>query len=111
MTSESPLNKKCQRIIDKRLAPAYRELAKMLLLMDGIDVPASDIIPVFAAPETVQPMTQAQIFNTLAEKGTLEGAAEIAGFNLLLSIGERIQTSGNVLGIPRERDIPLFLLM
>jgi hypothetical protein len=57
---ESPLNKKCQKYID-RFSVVWRSLAQFMLLIAGADVQATDIAPVFDKPETIQPRTGAEI--------------------------------------------------
>lgn len=57
---EAPINKKAQRYIN-RFAVTWRRLAAFLLQLEGITVEDGDIQPLFDRPETVQPMTGAQI--------------------------------------------------
>lgn len=58
---EAPLNKKVAKTIE-RLKPEWAAAASFLLRVDGTaEVAANDITPVFEAPETVQPRTEAEI--------------------------------------------------
>lgn len=65
---EAPLNRKVMRL-QQTLAPVWRDLAQFLLLMGDIDVNASDIWTAYEPVETVQPLTQAQIWKTKREAG------------------------------------------
>lgn len=57
---EAPLNKKCQKHID-RYAVTWRALAHFMLQLQGVEVSEIDIAAVFDKPETVQPRTEAEI--------------------------------------------------
>lgn len=57
---EAPLNKKCQKYID-RFSSVWQQLGSFLLELDGASVSASAISPVFDRPETVQPRTESEI--------------------------------------------------
>lgn len=57
---EAPINKKAGRYIN-RFTVTWRKVAAFLLQLEGITVNESDIQPLFDRPETVQPMTGAQI--------------------------------------------------
>lgn len=57
---EAPLNKKCQKYID-RFIPEYRALGAFLLKLNGSAVDPYSIEPMFAKPQTVQPRTEAEI--------------------------------------------------
>ena len=58
---EAPLNKKCTRHI-ARFTPVWQEVAAFLLkLSSGSEMAATDLVPVFEEPATVQPLTQAQV--------------------------------------------------
>ena len=57
---EAPLNKKCQKYID-RFAVTWRSLAHFMLQLQGMEVKETDIAAVFDKPETVQPRTEAEI--------------------------------------------------
>lgn len=57
---EAPLNKKCQKHID-RYAVTWRALAHFMLQLQGVEVNEIDIAAVFDKPETVQPRTEAEI--------------------------------------------------
>jgi len=66
---ESPLNRKAQDIID-RMAPVLKDLALFIARVNGItDVERQDILPVFDRPETIQPLTEAQIIQTEVTSG------------------------------------------
>lgn len=65
---EAPLNKKCERYIN-RFTPVWRQLAAFLATLAGVPVEARDITPNFAKPETVQPLTQAQIRQSNVSSG------------------------------------------
>ena len=60
IVQESPLNKKVKRYVD-RFAPVWRKVARFMLELDGVTVDEMAIEPMFAAVETVQPRTQAEI--------------------------------------------------
>lgn len=57
---EAPLNKKCQKHID-RFAVTWRALAHFMLQLQGVEVEETAIAAVFDKPETVQPRTEAEI--------------------------------------------------
>ena len=57
---EAPLTRKCQRYIE-RFSSVWRQIAAFLMRLDGHDVAAADITPIFDPPETVQPRTEAEI--------------------------------------------------
>lgn len=57
---EGPLNKKCQKYID-RFAVTWRAVANFLLLVKGSQVDALTVAATFDRPETVQPMTESTI--------------------------------------------------
>lgn len=65
---EAPLIKKAQDRID-RFVPEWRAAARFILQLLGLDVPLSDIEPVFATCETVQPLAKAQIRKLSVEAG------------------------------------------
>lgn len=66
---ESPLNRKAQDIID-RMTPVLKDLALFIARVNGItDVERQDILPVFDRPETIQPLTEAQIIQTEVTSG------------------------------------------
>lgn len=65
---EAPLIKKAQDRID-RFVPEWRAAARFILQLLGLDVPLSDIEPVFAPCETVQPLAKAQIRKLSVEAG------------------------------------------
>lgn len=56
---EAPLNAKCAKYIE-RYQTTWREVAVFMLQVAGIPVAASDVTPVFAPPQTVQPRTRAE---------------------------------------------------
>lgn len=58
---EAPLNKKTQDRID-RFIPTWRRAAAFMLQVRGYAVAPVAIMPQFARPETVQPLTAAQVF-------------------------------------------------
>lgn len=57
---EAPLNKKCQKYID-RFTATWRKLGAFLLELSSIPVEQKTISPTFDKPETVQPRTEAEI--------------------------------------------------
>jgi len=57
---EAPLNRKAQDRID-RFTATWQQAAAFMLQIMGITVKPQDITPLFDKPETVQPMTQAQV--------------------------------------------------
>lgn len=57
---EAPLNKKCQKYID-RFSSTWQQLGAFLLELDGAPVAPGLISPTFDKPETVQPRTEAEI--------------------------------------------------
>ena len=59
LAMESPLNKKVSRYIE-RFTVAWREVAWFLLTLAGFAVDKWAITPIFALPETTQPLTRAQ---------------------------------------------------
>lgn len=65
---EAPLNKKVSKRI-KQFTPVWRELAAFVLMLAGHEVKASDIKPIYAPPETVQPKTRAEIRKANKEAG------------------------------------------
>lgn len=65
---EAPLNKKVQDYID-RFEPTWRAVGAFLCELAGVSVAAQDITAHFSDPETVQPMTQAQITQTRVSTG------------------------------------------
>lgn len=58
---EAPLNKKAGDRIE-RFIPTWRRAAAFMLQLRGYTTPVRSISPQFARPETVQPLTQAQVF-------------------------------------------------
>jgi hypothetical protein len=60
---EAPLNKKAAKYIEK-FTPTFRQIAAFMLRLDGVEVDAKDIKPVFEPVQTVQPLTRAQIRQT-----------------------------------------------
>lgn len=60
LAMEAPLNKKCERYI-QRFTPVWRRIASFLLELEGIGVSPMQIQPEFAKPQTIQPRTQAEI--------------------------------------------------
>ena len=66
---EAPLNKKTQTHID-RFEPAWAQVAAFVLQLSGAaEIKERDITPTFERPETVQPMTAAQIRQTNVASG------------------------------------------
>lgn len=63
VTMEGPVNKKARDRI-ARFDPVWIEIAQFILTLLGQNVPASSIVPRWAAVETIQPLTQAQIVST-----------------------------------------------
>lgn len=59
---EAPLNKRCKDHI-ARFTPTWKDVARFMLKVQGIDVEAKDITATFADPETVPPKTEAEIRN------------------------------------------------
>lgn len=57
---ESPLNHKAQKYIDQFTA-TWSEIAQFMLQLDGKVIDDNAIVPIFDAPETVQPYTQSLI--------------------------------------------------
>ena len=57
---EAPLNKKCTRHI-ARFTPTWQRAAAFLLKLADKQVERTAITPVFEEPETVQPLTRAQV--------------------------------------------------
>jgi len=110
ISMEAPLNKKVGKLI-KRFAPVWQAIGQFLLELDaGIVVDPDDITPVFAEPETVPPLTQAQarslavaagvpLVTTLRREGwtpaELQQLEEDAAQQLVTSeqLGERLLTA------------------
>ncbi len=65
---EAPLNKKCQRYIN-RFIPVWRKLGAFLLKLDGREVDENAVEPLFERPETVQPQTRATVRKTSVDAG------------------------------------------
>jgi hypothetical protein len=65
---ESPLNKKVSERIE-RFIPVWKEAAEFMLIAAGVTVDRSDIIPLFDEPETIQPVTEANITQTRVNSG------------------------------------------
>jgi len=65
---ESPLNKKASERIE-RFIPVWKEAAEFMLIAAGVTVDRSDIIPLFDEPETIQPVTEANITQTRVNSG------------------------------------------
>jgi hypothetical protein len=57
---EAPLSKKAARYI-AHFSSTWQHIAAFLLLLDGVSVDPALITPLFARPETVAPLTQADI--------------------------------------------------
>lgn len=57
---EAPLNKKCQKYID-RFSSTWQQLGAFLLELDSTVVDPMLVSPTFDKPETVQPRTEAEI--------------------------------------------------
>jgi hypothetical protein len=57
---EAPLNKRVSRYVES-FSNTWRDVARFMLRIQGTDVPAEMLEPVFAPVETVQPRTQAEI--------------------------------------------------
>lgn len=60
ITMEAPLNKRCAEHI-AQFIPVWRDVARFMLKVQGVDVEGKDIIATFEAPETVLPKTQGEI--------------------------------------------------
>jgi hypothetical protein len=65
---EAPLNKKTQDRID-RMVPVLKDIAMFTAQVNGIEVERSDIRVVFEKPETIQPLTLAQVIQTEVTSG------------------------------------------
>lgn len=65
---EAPLNKKTQRMINT-LIPTWQQLGSFLLQLIGVQIDARQIFINYAAPETIQPKTQAEIRKTNRQSG------------------------------------------
>lgn len=65
---EAPLNKKCERYIE-RFSSEMRAFGTFLLKLDGHEVDPLTIRAIYAEPRTVQPLTQAQIRETNVRAG------------------------------------------
>lgn len=65
---EAPLNRKVVRL-QGAFSPAWRDLGAFLLLLAGEPMPSQRIWVNYEPPQTVQPMTDAQIVQTLAQAG------------------------------------------
>ena len=65
---EAPLNKKCAAYIE-RFSFVWRDVARFMFKAAGQTVDEMTIEPVFASPETVQPMTRAQVHQTETSAG------------------------------------------
>jgi len=59
---EGPLNKKCEARIE-RFTPTWRDAARFMLKLSGVDVDPAAIAVEFEQPQTVQPLTRAQARN------------------------------------------------
>ncbi|GAF73244.1 unnamed protein product [marine sediment metagenome] len=57
---ESPLVKRCEQHI-AQFIPVWKDAARFMLKIQGIDFEARDIVVNYADPETVQPKTEAEI--------------------------------------------------
>jgi len=67
LAMEAPLVKKVKKR-QMEFAAQWQDIAQFLLLLDGVNIPASDISVMWAKPESIQPYTEAQArqlsFNT-----------------------------------------------
>jgi SPP1 family phage portal protein len=65
---EAPLNKKASERIE-RFIPVWKKAAEFMLMASGVSVDRSDITPLFDEPETIQPVTEANITQTRVNSG------------------------------------------
>lgn len=65
---EAPLNDKCTKYINRFKVP-WQGVGQFLLMLDGVTVDKNDITPIFERPETVQPLTRANIRKTNRDAG------------------------------------------
>lgn len=65
---EAPLVKKCEDFIE-RVTPAWADLGRFLLELEGVSVPAGAIVPQWQPCATVQPRTAADILKTQVDAG------------------------------------------
>lgn len=65
---EAPLNKKAEKYIE-RFASTWRQVARFLLKLEGVEVDTADITAGFDRPQTVQPMTLAMLRKANVEAG------------------------------------------
>jgi hypothetical protein len=77
---EAPLNKKAQDRID-RFYPVWKAIALFICKIENIAVDAKSISPQFEKPETIQPMTEANIVKIQVDSGIpLDTALSAAGW-------------------------------
>jgi hypothetical protein len=78
---EAPLNKKAIKY-QNRFSQTWKEVAAFLLKLDGKTVDPATIIPIWEAPETIQPVARAQLLSTLKTAGVpTKLAARKAGWS------------------------------
>lgn len=78
---EAPLTKKVEGYIEV-MGAGWRDLAAFMLKLAGVEVKITDIVPVFSPPQTVQPLTQAQIRQASVQAGMpLRTALRQEGWN------------------------------
>lgn len=65
---EAPLNQKCSDYIE-RFIPTWRRVGAFMAKLSGLALTPSEITPQFRKPETVQPLTEAQIVQTNTSSG------------------------------------------
>lgn len=65
---EAPLNKKCEKYIE-RFSSTWRQVARFLLKLEGVEIDAMEITAGFDRPQTVQPMTLAMLRKANVEAG------------------------------------------
>jgi hypothetical protein len=65
--AEERAAEKAERI--ERFIPVWKEAAEFMLIAAGVTVDRSDIIPLFDEPETIQPVTEANITQTRVNSG------------------------------------------
>jgi hypothetical protein len=79
---EAPLNKKVERLI-RLVTPVWKRVAAFMKKVEGAEVETTQIRPVFARPQTVQPRTEAEIREINGRAGIpLSVSVKRAGWSL-----------------------------
>jgi hypothetical protein len=65
---EAPLNKRVEDHISQ-FEPVWKDVARFMLKISGVAVETKDISVTFSPPETIQPLTEAEVRKTSVETG------------------------------------------